>query len=216
MIKGIIFDLDGVLVFTDKYHYQAWQEMADREGVYFDEIINNKLRGVSRLASLDIILQKATKEYSQEEKIALANAKNKRYQELLKQLRFNDFPYKVRQLLKKLRRDGIKLAIGSSSRNASLILKQLQVIDLFDAISDGNNITHSKPDPEVFIKAAEMLDLDPTQCLVIEDAESGIEAANEGGFVSVGIHEAGNYSASQYRIKELSDIINIIKKLNLS
>ena len=161
-IKGLIFDLDGVLVFTDKFHYQAWKTMADELGVYFDETINHRLRGVSRMDSLEIILERYEgPDLSLREKEKLAEKKNEIYRTLLESMTPDDVTKEVRDTLTKLREKGYKLAIGSSSKNAKFILEKVELKDAFDAISDGNNITKSKPDPEVFLKAAEYLGLPP-------------------------------------------------------
>ena len=153
-MKGFIFDLDGVIVSTDGLHSLAWKKMADQEGIYFDEQINNRLRGVSRMASLEIVLERSTKVYTDEEKQALAIYKNDIYKELLKSLTPADILPGVADTLNELRARGYKLAIGSSSRNTPAILKYIGLEGFFDAVSDGNNITNSKPDPEVFIKGA--------------------------------------------------------------
>ena len=188
--QGIIFDLDGVICSTDRYHYQAWKKMADGIGVYFDEVINNRLRGVSRMASLEIILERSKEQYTDERKAALAEQKNELYRELLMQMSPADLSDEVKSTLDALRARSLKLAIGSSSKNARLILGRIGLGDYFDAVSDGTNITHSKPHPEVFLKAAEMLGLEPGRCLVVEDARAGVEAAVAGGFVSAGLGEA--------------------------
>ena len=151
--KGIIFDLDGVLVHTDKYHYLAWKQIADRLGIYFDEKINNRLRGVSRMASLEIILAGSTKRFSAEQKEDLAEEKNSVYIQYLEDLTQKDLGEGVLQTLKELKAMGLKLAVGSSSRNAVLILKKTGIYGFFDVVSDGNNIVKPKPAPEVFIKA---------------------------------------------------------------
>lgn len=207
--KGVIFDLDGVICFTDKYHYQAWKQMADSIGVYFDEQINNRLRGVSRMASLDIILERSEKEYTQEEKEKLATEKNDIYKGLLNQMSPADLSDEVKNTLDELRAKGCRLAIGSSSKNAKLILKQLGLEGYFDAISDGTNITHSKPHPEVFLKAAEFLGLEPADCLVVEDAIAGIDAAVAGGFHGAGLGEAASHEQVTYPLKTFSDLLNI-------
>ncbi len=208
--KAVIFDLDGVICSTDKYHYRAWKSMADDEGIYFDEVINNRLRGVSRMESLEIILERASKEYTEEEKIKMATKKNERYKELLKEMSPADLPEDVAKALKGLKDMGVQIAIGSSSKNARTILTQIGIIDEFDKISDGNNITNSKPDPEVFLKAAEMLGLAPKDCLVVEDADAGIEAASAGGFDSAGIGEAASNKKAVYPIQKISDLLNIV------
>lgn len=211
-IKGFIFDLDGVLVFTDKFHYQAWKKMADDMGIYFDEVINNRLRGVSRMDSLEIILERYEgPALSDEEKVALATKKNEMYRELLGNMAPSDVTEEVRKTLKKLRKKGYKLAIGSSSKNAKYILERVGITDMFDAISDGTNITKSKPDPEVFLKGAEFLGLDPSECVVVEDAEAGIDAACAGGFMSAGLGEAAHYGKCQYPMKSVADLLKMIR-----
>lgn len=210
MYHAIIFDLDGVICFTDQYHYKAWKQLADRLGIYFDEEINNRLRGVSRMESLDIILERADREYTAEEKEAFAAEKNETYRELLKQMTEKDLPDEVRQTLKELRKAGLKLAIGSSSKNTRTILQQIGLGDFFDAISDGTNITHSKPDPEVFLKAAEFIGEKPEHCLVVEDAVAGIEAAYRGGFHSAGLGEAHKHAHVTYKLNSFDDLLEII------
>lgn len=207
--KGIIFDLDGVICFTDKYHYQAWKEMADGIGVYFDEVINNRLRGVSRMESLEIILERSEKVYSEQEKEELATQKNEIYKKLLLQMSPSDLSEEVKNTLDEFRNRGCKLAIGSSSKNAKTILKQLGLDGYFDAVSDGTNITHSKPDPEVFLKAAEFLGLDAADCLVVEDALAGIDAAVAGGFHGAGIGEAATHEKVTYPMEHFSDLLKI-------
>ncbi|MBE5970552.1 MAG: beta-phosphoglucomutase [Lachnospiraceae bacterium] len=209
--KAIIFDLDGVICFTDKYHYLAWKEMADEIGVYFDEVINNRLRGVSRMESLDIILERSEKEYSAKEKEDMAFKKNELYKKLLMQMTPADLSDEVKNSLDKLRAMGLKLAIGSSSKNTKLILSRIGLEGFFDEISDGTNITKSKPDPEVFVKAAQMLKLDPKDCLVIEDAEAGIDAAVAGGFDSAGLGEASKHGKVTYPLKSFADILNVVE-----
>ena len=208
-MKAFIFDLDGVLVSTDKYHYQAWKKMADDEGIYFDEKINDRLRGVSRMASLGIVLERAERQYTEEEKVALANKKNDLYRDLLKNLTPADRLAGVTETLEKLRAEGFLLAVGSSSKNTPTILDKIGYGGYFDAVSDGNNITKSKPDPEVFVKAAEMLKLPAEECFVVEDAKAGIDAAKAGGFVSVGIGDAAHYDKTDYKISTISDILKL-------
>lgn len=210
MIKGVVFDLDGVICFTDEYHYLAWKSVADEENIYFDRTINNRLRGVSRMESLDIILEKASKSYTAEEKVALATRKNDIYKTYLEKMSKANRSDDVITLLEDLKKEGFKLAIGSSSKNTKMILKQLEITDYFDAISDGTNITNSKPDPEVFLKAADMLGLRPNECAVVEDAYSGILAANRGGFTSIGIGDARNDETADYRIDNILEVEKIV------
>lgn len=212
-IKGLIFDLDGVLVFTDKFHYQAWKTMADELGVYFDETINHRLRGVSRMDSLEIILERYEGPYlSLREKEKLAEKKNEIYRTLLESMTPDDVTKEVRDTLTKLREKGYKLAIGSSSKNAKFILEKVELKDAFDTISDGNNITKSKPDPEVFLKAAEYLGLPPKACMVVEDAEAGIEAAKKGGMYAAGIGEAAKSINADESLKTFSELVDIVDK----
>ena len=212
-MKAFIFDLDGVIVFTDKFHYQAWKKMADRMGIYFDETINNRLRGVSRAESLEIILEKYEGiPLTAEQKAELMEEKNNTYRELLKTMTAADVTDEVRDTLKKLHEAGFKLAIGSSSKNAKFILEKVELKDAFDAISDGNNITKSKPDPEVFLKAAEYLGLPPKACMVVEDAEAGIEAAKKGGMYAAGIGEAAKSINADESLKTFSELVDIVDK----
>lgn len=209
--KGIIFDLDGVLIHTDELHYKAWKAVADRLKIEFNRQINNRLRGVSRAESLDIILENSKDKLSDIEKQMIAEEKNEIYRKLLSSLSEKNVSSDVISLLDKLKNSGIKIAIGSSSKNARFILQQIKLIDYFDAISDGNNITRSKPDPEVFLKAAEYLCLPPSDCLVVEDAVAGIDAAKAGGFVSVGIGDAATYIAADHKLQSLNQIEEIIE-----
>ena len=210
MYNAIIFDLDGVICFTDKYHYQAWKQLADRLGIYFDEEINNRLRGVSRMESLEIILERSDKIYTQEEKNAFAEEKNEVYKELLKQMTPADLSPLVKNTLDELRKRGLKLAIGSSSKNTRTILSQIGLGDFFDEISDGTNITNSKPDPEVFLKAAQFVSEKPEHCLVVEDAEAGIEAAYRGGFHSAGLGEAHKHPNVTYKLNSFDELLEIV------
>lgn len=209
-MKAFIFDLDGVIVFTDKFHYQAWKSMADSMGIYFDEKINNRLRGVSRAQSLEIILERYEGEtLSQEKKAELMEAKNNIYRGLLNTMTPGDVAAEVRDTLEQLRRDGYRLAVGSSSKNAKFILEKVGLTKAFDAVSDGTNITHSKPHPEVFIKAGEFLGEKPEECVVIEDAYAGIDAAKAAGMTAVGIGEAAGYEKADYRIQSFKELLKI-------
>lgn len=209
-MKGIIFDLDGVIVFTDRFHYQAWKAIADEQGIYFDEEINNRLRGVGRMESLDIILEKYEGEpLSQEEKEKLAAKKNDIYRELLKQMTPVDVSEEVRETLAELRKRGYLLSLGSSSKNAKFILRQVGLYEAFDAISDGTNITKSKPDPEVFLKAAEFLHLTPQECAVVEDAFAGIDAAKAGNMTAVAIGDAVHAPNADEKLNRFSDLLRL-------
>ena len=209
-IRGILFDLDGVLVFTDQYHYRAWKAISDRLGIAFDETTNDQLRGVSRMQSLEIILRGWTgKPFSDEEKRKLAEEKNAMYRELLLQMTLESVSGEVRQTLKDLRKRGYRLAVGSSSKNAGTILERTQLAELFDAVSDGNNISRSKPDPEVFVKAAGLLGLPCETCAVVEDANAGIDAALEAGMLAIGIGAAAGYEKADYAISGLGQLTQL-------
>lgn len=207
--RAVIFDLDGVICHTDKYHYQAWKKVADELGIYFDELINNRLRGVSRMESFDIILERYEGEMSLEEKIHWTEKKNDIYKELLKNMSPEDLTDEVKQTLDALRERGLKLAIGSSSKNAGFILGQIGLGEYFDAVSDGNNISRSKPDPEVFVKAAQFLEEEPGDCLVVEDAKAGLEAALAGGMDCAAIGDAVASGLGTYNLNSFSELLNV-------
>lgn len=207
MYKGYIFDLDGVIVHTDRYHFAAWKKLADEEGIYFDEKINDRLRGVSRMDSLDIVLERAQKSYTRSEKESMAERKNEAYRSYLLQMTPADVSEEVRDTLRRLKAAGAKLAIGSSSKNAGLILRRVELYDFFDAVADGNDITRSKPDPEVFLLAARRLGLAPEDCVVTEDARAGIEAALAGGFAAAAIGDARLHEGKTYSLNGLADLL---------
>lgn len=208
--RGVIFDLDGVICSTDQYHFIAWKAMADKLGVYFDEAINNRLRGVSRMDSLEIILERYNGALTEEEKYALAEEKNARYRELLGRMTPADLPDEVKRTLDALRAAGLKLAVGSSSKNTKFILSRIGLDGFFDAVSDGTNITRSKPDPQVFLMAADFLGLEPRACLVVEDADAGIRAARAGGFDSAGIGEAAACGLATYSIARFEELKAVV------
>lgn len=204
--EAVIFDLDGVLCTTDNFHYLAWKDLADRENIYFDETINQRLRGVSRMESLEIVLERAEKTYTDAQKQAMAARKNERYRELLERMTPADLPADVRPTLEALREKGLLLAVGSSSKNTPLILGKLSLEHFFDAVADGNDITRSKPDPEVFLLAAQRVDKQPGVCLVVEDAAAGIEAACRGGFDAAGIGPAAEDARALFHLKAFAQL----------
>lgn len=209
-IEAVIFDLDGVIVSTDECHYRAWKKTADEEGIYFDRKINDRLRGVSRMDSLEIVLERAERLYTDEEKVELAERKNNYYKEYIKKLTKDDILNGVNENLAELKANGIKVAIGSSSKNTTDILKYIGLDNYFDAVSDGNNITKSKPDPEVFLKAADMLGVPYEKCLVVEDADSGIEAGKRAGMYTLAVNNAkgADYSLADLSAGKITDYIN--------
>ena len=204
MTGAVIFDLDGVIVSTDDCHYEAWKRLADEEGIYFDKKINRRLRGVSRMDSLEIILERASGTYSAEEKAALADRKNRYYRELIQKLTPADLLPGVKSILEDLKTNGIKIAVGSSSKNAPLILERIGLKDYFDAVVDGNDLTKSKPDPQVFLLAAERLGVAPEYCVVVEDADAGVEAALAAGMQVVGVGTAARNQRATLRAETLA------------
>lgn len=208
--KAIIFDLDGVICSTDEFHYQAWKALADGINVPFDRKKNNRLRGVARMECLEILLENSGLDFSQSKKEALAAEKNDAYVALLARMSPADLTDEVMAALEEIHGMGLKLAIGSSSKNARLILRQIGLSDYFDAISDGNNITKSKPDPEVFLKAAAMLGLPPEACLVVEDAVAGAEAARAGGMCAACVGDAAEKKAGDFNMNSLTELPAII------
>lgn len=209
-MKAVIFDLDGVIVHTDKFHYLAWKALADELGIYFDETINNRCRGVSRMESLEVVLERSPVKYTDAQKAAFAERKNNLYRNYLATMTEKDVGGEVRQTLAVLKRNRVKIAIGSSSKNAKLILQNVGLNDVFDAVSDGNNITHSKPHPEVFLKAAEMLGVAPQKCVVVEDAVSGVTAGKAAGMTTIAMSDAALSDMADYRIRRFSQIAAIV------
>ena len=187
MIRGFLFDLDGVLVDTAQYHFLAWQRMAAELGIHFGEAENEQLKGVSRAESLNRILAWGGKSLLDAEKQHWMTLKNDWYLELVRGMPADDYLPGAHEFLRASRAAGIKVALGSASKNAPLILERLGWIPLFDALVDGNVVTASKPDPEVFLEGARRLGLKPEECVVFEDSEAGVEAARRGGMKVVGI-----------------------------
>ena len=209
MIKGIIFDLDGVIVSTDHYHYLAWKSLADELHIPFDQKDNERLRGVSRMESLEIILEKSTETYTDDQKKEFAKKKNTLYQEYLRNMTPEDLSSEVKETLENLRTKGFKLAVGSSSKNTMLILKQIGLDHFFDAISDGTMIEYSKPHPEVFLLAAKKLGINPKECLVVEDAEAGCIAAKSATMKAAAISSAYGSIYADYHLNSFDDLLKI-------
>ena len=207
--KGVIFDLDGVIVSTDEYHYRAWKEIADRFQIPFDRNRNDRLRGVSRFSSLEILLEGTEELYSETEKHEMAEEKNAIYRKLLNQMSSADLSDETRNTLVTLKRNGLRLAVGSSSKNTPLILERTGLDHFFDTVVDGNCITYSKPHPEVFLRTAKNLNLLPSECLVVEDADSGVQAAAAGGFDCAGFGGAARNPNARIKLNKISDILQI-------
>lgn len=205
--KAVIFDLDGVLVTTDDCHYLAWKKLADEENIYFDRDINERLRGISRMESLEIVLEKAEKQYSDDEKKEMAERKNSYYVSLVKEIDQSALIDGAIEFVSYVKENSLKTAIGSSSKNTNLILSQTGIDSMFDAIADGNIIIKSKPDPEVFLKAAELLGIEPCDCLVCEDADAGVEAAISAGMDVLAVGYAKDNNKATYSAQNLKEAL---------
>jgi beta-phosphoglucomutase len=186
-IKAFIFDLDGVIVDTAKYHYLAWKRLAEELGFFFSEADNERLKGVSRMQSLDILLEVGGLDFNETKRLELAAKKNNWYVEYIMKMTPDEILPGVIHFLEATKQKGLKTALGSASKNAPLILERVNLLAYFDLIIDGNEVGKAKPDPEVFLKAAERLGLNPAECLVFEDAEAGIEAALNANMKVVGV-----------------------------
>ena len=185
MIRGFIFDLDGVITDTAEYHYRGWKRLADDEGLSFSREDNEHLRGIPRRASLLLIIKDRL--YPEEKIQEMMERKNSYYLEFIKEISPGDLLPGARELLEEIRAAGLRNALGSASKNASEVIERLGIRLLFDAISDGHSVKHQKPAPDLFLHAASQLNLSPAECVVVEDAAAGIEAARAGGFRSVGL-----------------------------
>lgn len=204
--RAVVFDLDGVLVTTDELHYRAWKAMADREGIPFDREINHRLRGVGRMESLAIILEQAPRAYSQEEREQLAAMKNELYRASLQQIGASAILPGAVELLDGLDALSVPYAVASSSRNARLILERTGLFSRMAAVVDGNDITRSKPDPEVFLAAAGRLGTAPRHCVAVEDADSGVQAALEAGMRVLGVGPADRVGKAHRTVLSLRAI----------
>ena len=205
-IKAVIFDLDGVIVSTDEYHFRAWKRLADSLGIPFGRESNNRIRGVSRMESLEIVLEKSVQRYSLEEKREMAERKNTYYRELLRGVSPSEVLPGAVDMIKALKERSVKIAIGSSSKNARAILRAVGLEDEFDAIADGSHVTRSKPDPEVFRLAAQRMGVPSEQCLVVEDADAGVEAALAAGMSVLAVGSANGHPKATLSTENLARI----------
>ncbi len=212
-IKACIFDMDGVIVDTAKYHFKAWQRLADTLGIPFTEEQNEQLKGVSRVDSLERILAWGNLQLNNNKKIELMDLKNKWYLDFVAEVSPEEMLPGAHDFIISLKENGIKVALGSSSRNSILILEKLGIIHLFDAIIDGTKIHFSKPHPEVFLKGAADLNVLPSEVIVFEDAISGVEAAKAGGFHCIGIGDASTLNQADMIINSLAEVnLETLKK----
>ncbi|QNF35566.1 beta-phosphoglucomutase [Adhaeribacter swui] len=206
MIKACIFDLDGVIVDTAVYHYRAWKQLAHELGFGFTEQQNEQLKGVSRVRSLELILGWGGVTKSPAEQTELATRKNQWYVDMINRMEPSEILPGAQEFLKIIRQAGIKTALGSASKNSSIILERLGLLPLFDAVVDGNHVTASKPDPEVFLKGAEALQVNPADCVVFEDAIAGVQAAKAGNMKVVGIGSPEVLSEADLVIRGLHEM----------
>jgi beta-phosphoglucomutase len=209
-MRACIFDLDGVIVDTAKYHFLAWKRLADQLGINFTEADNERLKGVSRMDSLEIILEIGKMNLSETIKHEYATIKNTWYVEYISKMTPDEILPGCIEFITELRKAGILTAIGSASKNTPMILDRVGISKYFDAVADGNNVSKAKPDPEVFLKAAELLGVPPSECFVFEDASAGVYAALNAGMLCIGIGSAGVLGHAHYVVSGL-DCINLAK-----
>jgi beta-phosphoglucomutase len=205
-IEAVVFDLDGVITDTAHYHFLAWKQLAEELGIIIDEVFNERLKGVSRMDSLELILQKGNKqnEFSLSQKEEMAAKKNVHYCEFLKDLTPTDVLPGIPELIEAIKAEGIPIGLASVSKNASTVLKALQIEAAFDYCADAARISKSKPDPEIFLTACKGLSVDPSRCIGIEDAQAGIEAIKASGMYAVGVGQS--LDNTDYKVKATSEL----------
>lgn len=206
--KGFIFDLDGVIVDTAKYHFLAWRKLANSIGVDFTEIQNEQLKGVSRVRSLEKILAWGNKVISKEEFTNLMTQKNDDYLHYIASMDQSEILPDVPRVLEYLIEEGQPISLGSASKNARIILEKVDLFDKFDAIIDGNDVSKAKPDPEVFLNAANSLNIEANQCIVFEDSVAGVQAANTANMISIGIGDKKILHEADYIFNDFTEMSN--------
>jgi len=214
-IRGSIFDLDGVIVDTAKYHFLAWKRLADQLNIPFTERDNERLKGVSRMDSLDIILDIGRMKMKKEQKEKYARLKNEWYIDYISRMTPDEILPGSIELIEEMKSAGIKTALGSASKNTPMILNRLGMEDLFDAVADGNIVKKAKPDPEVFLVAARMIGVEPVHCVVFEDAVAGVQAAHRAGMLCVGVGSEDILNEADYIISGLKEMnLGILEKIH--
>ncbi|MDI6600257.1 MAG: beta-phosphoglucomutase [Thermoanaerobacteraceae bacterium] len=211
--EGMIFDLDGVLTDTARFHYMAWKRLCDEMGMRFDQTLNERLKGIGRMDSLNIILSENKSDLTDEEKLILTERKNRYYQEMISRITPDDLMPGAFELIQKLKELGVKKAVASASRNAATVLKRLGIIDRFDYIVDASAIKNGKPDPEIFLNASQNLWIPPERCIGVEDSEAGIEAIKRAGMYAIGIGAPAVLCKADLVLKDLTDTDRIISLL---
>jgi beta-phosphoglucomutase len=206
LIKACIFDLDGVIVDTARYHFLAWKKLADLLGINFTEEDNERLKGVSRLESLDIILDIGGRKISSDQKAQFAKLKNDWYTGYINKMTPEEILPGSLGFINELKNAGIRVAVGSASKNTPMILEKTDMKELFDAVADGNIVTRAKPDPEVFLLAADLLETKPENCIVFEDAIAGVQAAINAGMACIGVGSPDVLTNANFVISGLSEM----------
>jgi beta-phosphoglucomutase len=206
--SAVIFDLDGVIVDTAKYHYLAWRKLANKLGFDFTEEQNELLKGVSRVKSLEILLEIGGVTLSDAEKEQYMFEKNENYLSYITKMDQSELLPNMKSILEHLKNKGVSIALGSASKNAKLILDTTDITSYFDAIVDGNKVSAAKPDPEVFLLAAKLLNKNPDECIVVEDAQAGIQAANDAKMMSIGIGDKEILKEASYVFASTSELTN--------
>lgn len=206
-IKGILFDLDGVITDTAEYHYEAWKKLAEDLGISFDRDFNEKLKGVGRMESLDLILEHGGEELSEADKEYYASKKNDHYKTMISNITPNDLLPGILGFMEEIKSAGIKTALASSSKNAQPVIERLEITHLLDEVVDASKVERGKPDPEIFLKAAEQLNVSAAGCVGIEDAQAGVEAIKSADMFAVGVGQS---------LKKADWIVEDTTELNLN
>jgi len=202
--KAFIFDLDGVITDTAEFHFLAWKRLAEEEGIPFDRQVNERLRGVSRRKSLEIILN--GREFSEDKVEEMMSRKNSYYQEYIDTITPEDMLPGAKEILDELKSKDYKLAVGSASKNAKPVIENLKITDMFETISDGFSVENTKPAPDLFLHTAEKMGVEPVSCAVFEDAEAGIKAALAAGMTAIGIGPEERVGKAHYRYDQVKDV----------